>query len=857
MPGGAGSATLLRAADGGTEETAMPGPLDNIRVIDLTNGSVGGITTMVLADFGADVIKVERPGGDPFRFMPSAPMWLRGKRSVELDLKREVERERLARFVETADVVVTSFRGQAAVDLGCDYDVLAYRNPGIVYCNISGFGPYGPYVGYPGYEGVVAAKVGRMMSFSGGAPRPGPQFAAVQVASHASSQAAVTGIIAGLVARERLGYGQYLETSLLQGLMSYDMGGLLMASLREREPEKWPAPPPPLMPTINYHPAATKDGKWIQMGNLLQHLFDNYVAAADLMDIYADDDHVGSPATWKEEVREAFRDRMLAHMRTKTIDEWMEIFIANGGVVAHPYHTTTEALDDPDVLANGHVVEVKDPRGSRLKSATSVMEAVLGFYGEAKHERPSMREIGLVARLTETPGAVRGEIPAVGQHTMSVLSEPKRATWQSKVGEQQPTAALEGVIVLDFSTIIAAPLGCSHLADLGARVIKIEQVGGDPWRWMGNGSLGALKTNAGKESISVDLKDPQGQAVVHALIAKADIIVHNFRPGVPERLGISYEHAKAVKPDIVYVNVNGYGPDGPGAHRPATHPIPGAALGGAQYQAGGMPPVSDDLKVLREGARRLFKANEVNPDPNTSAVVATTAMLGLWAKQRTGKGQEIFIDMMGANAYANSDDFFWYEDREPRPAIDEGLHGTGPLYRLYECKEGWVFLGMMLEKEWVRFCRRIGSPELAIDPRFNTREAREANAEALTHLLSELFRTDTADEWEKLLTVAGIGCVRADGPVPAEFFHRDEQMKVNEYTSTVEHLGLGQYQRHGPVVRLRRTPVRLHAGPMCGEQTDALLAELGYTEEQAAELRAKNIVWSEPGVAVAQAARQA
>lgn len=834
----------------------MPGPLDNIRVIDLTSGPVGGMATMVLADFGADVIKVERPGGDPFRFMASAPMWLRGKRSVELDLKREVEQQRLNHLVETADVVVTSFRGQAAVDLGCDYDVLAYRNPGIIYCNISGFGPYGPYVGYPGYEGVVAAKAGRMMSFSGVAPRPGPQFAAVQVASHAASQAAVTGILAGLVARDRLGYGQYVETSLLQGLMSYDMGGLLMSSLREREPAKWPAPPAPTMPTINYHPALTKDGKWIQMGNLLQHLFDNFVAATEMTDIYADGLHEGSPAMWAEEVREAFRDRMLTRMREKTADEWMEIFIAQGGVVAHPYHTTQEALDDPDVAMNGHVIEVKDPRGTRLKAATSVMEAVLGYFGETKHERPPMRQIGPVARLTETPGVPRGEIPAVGQHTMAILGEPKRVPWQPSVGQQPPRAALEGVTVLDFSTIIAAPLGCSHLADLGARVIKIEQVGGDPWRWMGSGSLGALKTNAGKESISVDLKAPEGQAIVHALIAQADIVVHNFRPGVPERLGMAYEQAKQIKPDIVYVNVNGYGPDGPGAHRPATHPIPGAALGGAQYQAGGMPPESDDLQVMREGARRLFRANEVNPDPNTSAIVATTAMLGLTSRQRTGRGQEIFIDMMGANAYANADDFFWYEDREPRPAIDEGLHGTGPLYRLYECKEGWVFLGMMLEKEWVRFCRRIGSPELAVDPRFHTREAREANAEALTQLLSDLFRTDTADEWEKLLTVAGIGCVRADGPTPPEFFLRDDQMKVNEYTATVEHLALGAYRRHGPVVRMRRTPVRLGPGPAAGEHTDALLAELGYSAEQVAELRVQGVVWSEPGVAEALAARQ-
>ena len=171
----------------------MAGPLSDIRVIDLTNGPVGGIATMILADFGADVIKVERPGGDPFRFLANAPMWLRGKRSVELDLHREVERDRLFTLVETADVVITSYRGHAAVDLGCDYDVLNYRNVGLVYCQISGFGPYGPYVGYPGYEGVVAAKAGRMAAFAGLPNREGPAFAAVNVASHGAALGSGTG----------------------------------------------------------------------------------------------------------------------------------------------------------------------------------------------------------------------------------------------------------------------------------------------------------------------------------------------------------------------------------------------------------------------------------------------------------------------------------------------------------------------------------------------------------------------------------------------------------------------------------------------------------------------------------------
>jgi crotonobetainyl-CoA:carnitine CoA-transferase CaiB-like acyl-CoA transferase len=829
---------------------ARQGPLTDIRVIDLSNGPVGGMATMVLADFGADVIKVERPGGDPFRSMANAPMWLRGKRSVELDLKREVERRRLYDLVKTADAVVTSFRAHTAVGLGCDYDVLAYENPGLVYCQISGFGPYGPYVGYPGYEGVVAAKSGRMQLFAGQVQREGPAFASVRVASHAAAMSAVSGVLAGLIARDRMGFGQYLETSLLQAMMAYDMGGLIRTQLARKDPSAFG--PDPLtaverMPTLNYHPVMTKDGRWIQLGNLLQHLFDNFLVASDLIDVYADERCVGAPASWPPDAREAFRDRMLERMQEKTADEWMAIFQEHGGVAAHPFQSAPEALEDPDFVANGHVIEVDDPkRHFRLKAQSSVFESVLGLVGE-RSEHSTMKQLGPLARLTETPA--RPAIPPaeVGQHTFEVLREERRGFEASATeAEATPRPALDGVTVLEFATIIAAPLGASGLADLGARVIKVEQIGGDPYRGMGGG-IGATKTNAGKESISIDLKSPEGQAIAHRLIAQADVIIHNYRPGVPERLGIGYEQARAIKPDIVYLQANGYGPDGPSAHRPSTHPIGGAAAGGALYQAGeGMPPSeAESIADVREAARRLSRSNEVNPDPNTSMVVTAAAMLGLYAKHRLGVGQQIFVDMMGANAYANADDFLSYEDKPERQLPDPELYGTGALYRLYRCREGWLFVAVVQDREWRTFCARIGSSELAADLRFNTAEARRENREALERLLGDLFATETADYWERLLPVAGLGCVRADGPLPGDFWLDDEQVKVNELTATVHHARWGEMQRHGPLVKLHRTPAVPKAACLGGEHTDAILAEVGYDADAIARLRAEGVVWSE------------
>ncbi|MCY3587169.1 MAG: CoA transferase, partial [Chloroflexi bacterium] len=251
----------------------MPPPLIDTRVLDLSTGSVGGIATMVLADFGAEVVKVEPIGGDPWRTLAAAPMWLRGKRSVELDVVGE--RGRLEELIREADVVVSTDSPGQAKARGLEYADVRALNEAAVFCSITGFGPTGPYAEYPAYEALVSAKSGRMLSFSGQRNREGPGFAAVPVGAHGASQGAVQGIVAALIERQRCGLGQIVETSLLQGLMPFDLLLLLLTQLTEREPEVYPQVfnIGGGMPTLNYHPVMTRDGRWIQLGNLLEHLF--------------------------------------------------------------------------------------------------------------------------------------------------------------------------------------------------------------------------------------------------------------------------------------------------------------------------------------------------------------------------------------------------------------------------------------------------------------------------------------------------------------------------------------------------------------------------------------------------------
>ena len=804
----------------------MTAPLDGIRVLDLSSGPVGGVATMVLADFGAEVVKVERPGGDPWRGLAAAPMWLRGKRSVELDLADPAGQARLRELAADADVAISTFRPGSAARLGADYDSLYRINEGLVYCSITGWGPEGPYADYPPYEGAVAAKSGRMLGFSGQRQREGPAFAAVPVASHAASQGAVHGILAALLERGRCGRGQIVETSLLQGMMPFDLLQLTLQQLHERQPDVYPATfnIGGGMPTLNYHPVMAADGRWIQLGNLLEHLFYAFLDAAGLTPLLAEEKWMGGQAEWSEEALEEMRDRILERMQERSAEEWMDAFRESGNVAAEIFVSTEDAVESAEMVANGDVACIHDP------------------------ELGEVRQLGPVAHLRGTPAEIKRPAPAVGADDGFAWSD-REPIFPPPDGAIPSGKPLEGVTILEFATIIATPIGVSMLADLGARVIKVEPIGGDPFRGMGAGPLVGLlaaKMNAGKESICIDLKSAEGQAIVADLIRNADAIVHNYRPGVPERLGIGYETAEALRPGIVWVSANGYGPDAPGARRPSAHPVPGAAVGGALRQAGAaMPPEAcGSIADLREAARQLMRANEANPDPNTGVCVATATLLGLWAQRHCGIGQQIFVNMLAANAYANSDDFIKYDGKPAAPQVDAELHGTAATYRLYETAEGWVFFAAPTDADWQAFCS-AAAPELASDARFADAASRAANDDDLRIQLARRFRERGADEWEQMLAPRRIACVRADARTSGQFFAHDEHVQSNDFTPIAAHQRLGPIRRWGPLTKCSGGRTDYAPGVLAGAETDAILQEIGRAS-QVAELRETSVVGSEP-----------
>ncbi len=799
----------------------MPDALEGVRVLDLSSGPAAGIATMILADFGAQVVSITRPPDaplDPLAKLPAAPMWQRGKQRVTLDLNDPKDTQYLHQLAAGADVFVCNWRIAALTRRQLDFNAMHERHPHLVYCHISGFGSHGPMANAPGYEHTVAAYSGRMRMFSGIVDRPGPVFSALQVGVHAAAQSAASGIMAALLARGEHGQGQLVETSLLQGMLPYEMGAMIGMQFVEQFPDLLPviatpsAEPP--MPSLFYHPAQAADGRWMQFGNLLPHLFDNFLIATDLIDIVADEDFNPKQLLLKTpEKQEAFRERMLKRIQARTADEWMQDFINDGGIVATPYQTTQEALHDPDIVANGHVIE---------RASGGV-------------------QLGPLARLAATPAHPGADIADSLNWAQQWAQTPKAKPHAPNTKDKNPALPLKGIRVVEIATIIAAPLGAAFLADMGADVIKVEQVGGDPFRGMLSG-LGSARVNAGKRSISVNMKNDAGLQIVLDLLKDADVVIHNFRPGVPERLGIDYATVQTLNPNIVYLQSNGYGPDGPGALRPSTHPIPGAAMGGVMYQMGERLPESlQDIDELVLWCRRLMRANEVNPDPNTALVVATSVMLGLMARMRTGQGQQIFVDMFGANAYANSDDFLDYPGKSPRPMPDDKLHGLSATYRLYPCADDqWIFLGLTTPREYQIFLSTLEQAGLSAP----TADFQDIN---LADALSTLFLSKNAVAWQTLL--GHVGCVQADGPAPNTFWTQDPQVAALDLLAEVEHPAWGPYYRHGPMVLFDGQRQALGAPPLAGQHNSEVLQSLGYSETQIEALSQQGALWQEPKTA--------
>jgi crotonobetainyl-CoA:carnitine CoA-transferase CaiB-like acyl-CoA transferase len=801
----------------------MKQALEGLRVLDFTSGMAGPLATMILADYGAEVIRVETGGDNPPWAPATALVWHRGKKSVTLDLTDAGSDECLAGLITSADVLVESFRPGEADALGLGYERSAALNPALVYHSISAFGQDGPYRMLRPYDGIVNAKAGRMHDQVGWQPNR-PNYRAVNDTSFHTAMFSVQGILAALRVAWMTGRGQRVETSLLRGVTAPNnpwrrfegaelppdqypqraspadvLRGELVADRRETDP--YTAIPSQLC-------TECKDGRWIMHAHIQFGLFKAWIETLGFSWIWDDPRYQGAPSSYpSDEDRIALNLMLVARMKEKTAAEWIEIYQQHPNCAGEIMQTTQEALYHPQFTHNGHRITVTDPQVGRVQ------------------------QIGPLVAMSQTPALISRPAPRPGQHTAEVLGSLRPRSPRPPTGGQ-PTRPLEGVVILELATWLATPFAGALLADLGARVIKVEPLTGDPMRAMVTNENG-IRATQGKESIAVNLKTGSGQEILRRLVAQADVVLHNYRPGAPARIGLDYPALRAIKPDLIYVYASSYGSTGPNAQRAAFNPTMGAFSGNSVFQSGaGNRPMGDQ-----------------SPDPIAGSAAATAVMLGLAARLLTGKGQYLETTMINSVVLCNSDDALDYPGKPPRHEPDGLQLGLEATYRLYETAGGWVFLAVPHDAEFQAFCQAAGARDLAADPRFGSAAARYEHRAALAAALEPLFLTATADDWEARLTAADVGCVRADRSGHRRFLHEDQHVRAIGFMVPTRHWLFaarapdGAYWRHGPAIGFSATPCE-PGKPYCalGEQTQAILADLGYGATEIARFKDADVV---------------
>ncbi|HEU4438549.1 MAG TPA: CoA transferase [Methylomirabilota bacterium] len=391
---------------------------------------------------------------------------------------------------------------------------------------------------------------------------------------------------------------------------------------------------------------------------------------------------------------------------------------------------------------------------------------------------------------------------------------------------------LAGVRVLDLTRVLAGPFCSMILADMGAEVIKVEEPGkGDDTRgwppFTGGEATYFMSVNRNKKSLTLNVKAPDGQAILRRLIAKADVVLENFRPGTMERLGFGYDALRKANPRLVYCSISGFGESGPEAHRPGYDLI-------VQGESGVM-----DITGFPDGPP--VKVGNSIGDLVAGMAAAQGVTLALLSRARTGKGQKVEIGMLDVMASLLTYQAGLYWNAGGRPARRGNEHPSIVPYEVFKAQDVYITLGVANNSLWERTCRALDREDLIRDPRFDTEANRVANRKTLVPLLNEILGARPADEWLARLDRAGVpaGRIKSVAEVCQSAHLRARGMVVS-----LPHPKAGAITVMGVPVRLHDTPGAASAAPpLLGQHTDEILTGLLRMPKARVEaLRAAGVV---------------
>jgi crotonobetainyl-CoA:carnitine CoA-transferase CaiB-like acyl-CoA transferase len=827
-------------------------PLEGVRVVEVGGGVAAAFCARLLADCGADVVKVENPrrgdgtrssgpfaGGRPH--IDTGALFLAlngGKRSVALDLKTASGNALLMRLVDGADVVITGLRPASLDRIGLGGGAVQARNPRAVHVALTSFGLSGPMRDAPASELTLCCAGG--LAYVTGEYSDPPTKSALDQAQYIGGSHAAGGALAALWHAERTGQGQLVEVSIqevvagiLQGKLSYYT---YMGCVARRQPKS--------SGSLQYALLPCRDGyiapMFVPGANVDWELFATFLELPELMD-----ERFATRAGRIENGAE-LEQIITARLAEKGKYEWFhsaQEWRLTFGVVQSP----EELLRCPQLEARGYWSEVDHPvagplriPGQMFRSTEDCERLPQPAPRLGEHTAAVLGELGVSAGdvlALQASSAVRSqELTPPGRG-----ADPPRAV--TSAATPSGDGALHGVRVIECGEAYAVPHLTRLLADMGADVIKVEScyrpdvvrvwpfpdnVPGEQF-WNRGGVFN--EPNRNKRAVTIDLRTPKGVEVFKRLIATADVFCENYTPRVMSQLGLDYKQLVAVKPDLIMLSSTGYGHGGPWMHYTAWGFTVEPTAGVSHFV--GRP----DGPPLRTGIAYV--------DMPAASVSAVAVLAALRYHRRTGRGQWIDLAQyeVGAGFIGEA---LVAAAIGARPQTRTGnRHRSHAPQGVYPCAgtDRWVALTVSSDRQFTALCDLIGAPELAADASLRTAEGRGARHAAVDAALSAWTSSRSAEDVATRLRESGIAAMVA---MTVKDLLLDEHLRERGYFELATHRpetgDLGTRPYPGMAVRLHATPGGIRcAAPLLGQDNDEVFAELGYDAGQRAELESEGV----------------
>jgi crotonobetainyl-CoA:carnitine CoA-transferase CaiB-like acyl-CoA transferase len=768
---------------------------------DLGLGLAGGLPGRLLADLGANVVRIVGKAPQPIDAdVPWGRVWHHGKKATATD-----DRDEAFALLRDADVVFAYGAEELVEARGLGYQDVRTANPAVVYvrCRPS----RAAWGTVPDFGLLVEARSGFCTQLSG--HRPGPIFVDVRASGMGTAALLTTSALGLLYRRATTGSGGWAETSLYDGMLA-TLGCMIGRSERAAPEIEGYWEKGSTFPNFLYRCAD---------GELLQVWFGGKGMYAKLIAVLGDEPskegYYSDQMTGK--LGERAR-RWASFFPARPRAEWVTL-LREAGVACEPVLSPGEILADPHLAATG--LALRSSEGGHEDIVIGQLITVTGLPQPGRRAAPGPGG-GPQPGRREGPGARRsvpGSPGKGGERGVSPL-------WGVEGAAKPPwEALLAGLRVVDFSAFVAGPLAAEVLADLGADVIKVEPPGGEAMR---AAAYAVAACQRGKRSLALDITAPQARPIVERLLTGADVVLHNFRVGVAERLGIDAATVGRLNPQAVYCHASAFGGSGPRAMFPGNDALMQAVTGTEQAIGGaGNDPIA---------------ATWIPIDMTGGWLAAAGMLAGLYLRGSGGDGQQVATSLLGAGILLHSGAFFRDGSLVGGPSLDAAQTGYGPGYRIYAGSDGnWFALVVPSPEAW----RKLAAlPEAASLPTAYAPlrgGAADADARRAEAVLEAAFATAPAGSWVATLRPLGL-LAELIAPLDRDAFRRgildDPVNRQLGRVAAFQTIDWGRFEQIGPLLRCgpgAGTGPRLML-PGVGEHTEEVLAELGFSAAEVAAL---------------------